>query len=491
MLGSYSSRHGVNVPVISFVTRRLIDGYKGEFTRRIEEELGVRIKTKTSDRPHVNIKGPSEIHIEAAKDLITQLDQKAQIIVGTNVLKTTGSVTRTDYSLLEVHLPSLLASAKRALKPSIQIEEKTSLQPPHKEALLKSSPPASGADIASETTPDLSAAAALSFAGDADIDENLETDAEWKPKPRALKLKFVQSTFTPRNLSQALTYLAAKDADNSYVYAAGPFGGGKTFTPLRAAFEGYAESRYDEIMIIRPSASTGRDPGAMPGNARSKMAPYLKGGIESNIEKIITSRLQELENKKIVRAFTPDFERGETYDHAFILVDEPQNLTMQQAELLVGRLGEGSVMVFAGDIGGKQNDLRGQVSGLAHLIATQGAGTEQDEILRDATAFIQFKHEDSAARNKILPHVSRALNEPPQAYADFMQAVLEVRHDSKMAQAIEGIREYAVDKLAMAARNTLFRYEKQIQDKYPALYAENREIFRQQRPALHAASKIA
>ena len=476
MLENYSAHRDVTIPVISFVTRKLISGRKGEFVNKISKALGVKITTKISQGNFVIINGPNQSRVEAAIEIIRQLDQQAKIIADTQALTTTSSVGRTAYAMVGAHLTPLLETAIKNLPPL-----------PIPGLFLESEVPPEERGYRGKTA--ISAATKRKNRPQPEPEQNEQPDdGEWKAKPRAHTIKFNDSGFQPRNLSQALTYLASKDPEISYVYAAGPMGGGKTFTPLRAAFEAYNESRVDEIIIIRPTSSTGKDPGAMPGDVRRKQDPYLKGGIASNIKKMLVKLdMPALEKAKVLRAFTPDFERGETYDHAFILVDEPQNLSMEQAELLVGRLGEGSVMAFAGDIGGKQNDLKGQVSGLVHLIATQASATKQDGVLKDATAFIQFQHEDSAARNKILPHVSRALNEPPSAYGDFMRAILEARKDSKIAKAIEGTREFAVSELAMAAENTILRYGKDIRASFPDRYNRYKDVLPKQEPRLKVA----
>jgi phosphate starvation-inducible protein PhoH len=478
MLENYSARRGVNIPVISFVTRKLISGHKSEFVIKISKALDVKIITKGSQSNYIVIKGSDPSRVEAATEIMRQLDQQAKIIADTQALTTTSSVGRTAYAMVGAHLSPLLDTAIKNLPPL-----------PIPGVFLESElPPEERGYMGKTAIPEGKRKHRPEPVAKPEQDDAQPDDGEWKPKPRALSIKFNDSSFKPRNLSQALTYLASKDDGISYVYAAGPFGGGKTYTPLRAAFEAYNESRVDEVIVIRPTSSTGKDPGAMPGDPRRKQDPYLKGGIASNIKKMLVKLdMAALEKAKVLRAFTPDFERGETYDRAFILVDEPQNLSMEQAELLVGRLGEGSVMVFAGDIGGKQNDLKGQVSGLVHLIATQASATKQDGVLKDATAFIQFKHEDSAARNKILPHVSRALNEPPSAYAGFMSAILEARKDSKIAKAIEGTREFAVSELAMAAENTILRYGKDIRASFPDLYNRYKDVLPKQEPRLKVA----
>ncbi len=160
---------------------------------------------------------------------------------------------------------------------------------------------------------------------------------------------------------------------NSYVYAGGPAGGGKTYSALKAAMDAYAQGLVDEVIIIRPPTTAGKDPGAMPGDKNKKGEPYLTGGIASNLEKITGMTMRDLQDKKVIRAILPDWERGETYgtkaSPVFVYIDEPQNLTVQQAELLITRLAEGSIMVWGGDIGGKQNDLKNQLSGFVHQLS--------------------------------------------------------------------------------------------------------------------------
>jgi phosphate starvation-inducible PhoH-like protein len=50
------------------------------------------------------------------------------------------------------------------------------------------------------------------------------------------------------------------------------------------------------------------------------------------------------------------FLRGNTFTNCFVLIDEAQNATMRQTELMIGRLGINSKMVFCGDM--SQCDLR-------------------------------------------------------------------------------------------------------------------------------------
>jgi phosphate starvation-inducible PhoH-like protein len=60
------------------------------------------------------------------------------------------------------------------------------------------------------------------------------------------------------------------------------------------------------------------------------------------------------EGKIIVSPF--GFLRGNTFSNSCIIIDEAQNATMRQTELMIGRLGRNSKMIFCGDM--SQCDLR-------------------------------------------------------------------------------------------------------------------------------------
>ena len=50
------------------------------------------------------------------------------------------------------------------------------------------------------------------------------------------------------------------------------------------------------------------------------------------------------------------FMRGRTFANSFVIVDECQNITHTQTEMVMGRLGKGGKMVFCGDL--TQVDLK-------------------------------------------------------------------------------------------------------------------------------------
>ena len=57
--------------------------------------------------------------------------------------------------------------------------------------------------------------------------------------------------------------------------------------------------------------------------------------------------------------------RGRSFDNAFIVVDEAQNITAHELKMLLTRVGEGSTIVLNGDA--QQSDLK-EADGLSKVI---------------------------------------------------------------------------------------------------------------------------
>ena len=456
-MGEKSDHVEINVPMTNFVTRSLANGYGGELSRRIGEALKVEVQSFSTSHPLISISG-KEANVKIAERLIQQLDQRAGVIQDRNQISKTPRIIKEHRDHVEAEFKTLLIEAQDSLEMSkryIALPNTMSRKETRDSKFFEE-----GAGAA--------------------FNKNAK-DGNAKDK---LFIPVIQETFSPRNASQAYTYMASLDTlpgangkrkfANSYVYLGGPAGGGKTFTALRGAIDAYRMGMAGEIIVIRPPTTVGGTDAAMPGDQRKKSAPFTNPGIASNILKITGKSMATLESSGILRAIIPVWERGETYGTpekpAFVIIDEPQNLTVQQAELLVSRLAEGSIMLFSGDIGGKQTDLKNQIPGLAHLIATQGSAKMSDRVLDKAAAFIKFTKEDSAARNPILPHVLKAINEPPPEYASLVNVFQESGRNAAQERAIERIGLFAAKTLEEAAGKTARHYENEGQRLFPSLF---------------------
>ena len=82
------------------------------------------------------------------------------------------------------------------------------------------------------------------------------------------------------------------------------------------------------------------------------LAPiYANLGMLYNKDKI-----EKLVEEDIIEIVPFAFMRGRTFPNSMIIVDECQNITHSQTEMMIGRLGKNGKMVFCGDI--TQTDLK-------------------------------------------------------------------------------------------------------------------------------------
>jgi PhoH-like ATPase len=180
----------------------------------------------------------------------------------------------------------------------------------------------------------------------------------------------------PRNAEQIFALDALMRPEVQLLTLTGRAGTGKTLLALAAALE--QRRTYRQIYLARPVVPLGnRDIGFLPGDVKSKLDPYMQP-LWDNIS-VIRHRLspesretkalaEMIEHEKI--AIAPlAYIRGRSLDHVFFIVDEAQNLTPHEVKTIITRAGEGSKVVFTGDI--HQIDtpyLDSQSNGLTFLI---------------------------------------------------------------------------------------------------------------------------
>lgn len=143
--------------------------------------------------------------------------------------------------------------------------------------------------------------------------------------------------------------------DNPVTVLKGAAGSGKTLVATQVALDLLFTKQIQKIIITRPTVSK-EEIGFLPGDIREKMDPWL-APIYHNLymlyDKEKVDKELELGNIEIV-PFA--FMRGRTFVNSFVIVDEAQNVTHNQMETVIGRLGKGSKMTICGDIA--QIDLR-------------------------------------------------------------------------------------------------------------------------------------
>jgi len=181
----------------------------------------------------------------------------------------------------------------------------------------------------------------------------------------------------PRNAEQAFAFSALLSQEIRLVTLMGKAGSGKTLLALAAALE--CRSTYRQILLARPTVPlSNRDLGYLPGDVAAKLDPYMKP-LQDNLTVIRhelgdkdpnAQRIGEmLEAEKLV--MTPlAYIRGRSLQRVFLIVDEAQNLTPHEVKTIITRAGEGTKMVFTGDI--QQIDhpyLDSLSNGLSYLVS--------------------------------------------------------------------------------------------------------------------------
>ena len=179
----------------------------------------------------------------------------------------------------------------------------------------------------------------------------------------------------PRNIEQKFALDACMNPDTKLVALTGGAGTGKTLLALAAAIE--QEDDFDQIILSRPTVVLGgQDIGFLPGDQKSKMSPYIQP-LMDNLDVIRrcfkpgSKQFQKIEamlheEKLLISPLA--YIRGRSLGKVYFIVDEAQNLTPHEVKTIITRAGEGTKMVFTGDIFQIDQPYLDQWSnGLTHL----------------------------------------------------------------------------------------------------------------------------
>ena len=188
--------------------------------------------------------------------------------------------------------------------------------------------------------------------------------------------KIITYGIKPRNAEQTFALNALTNNDIQLVSLTGKAGTGKTLLALAAALQ--VKKYYRQIFIARPIVPlSNKDIGFLPGDIQSKIEPYMQplwDNLRVIQDQFPESDKQSLainnmikEEKLVIEPLS--FIRGRSLQRIFFIVDEAQNLTPHEIKTIITRAGEGSKVVFTGDI--YQIDhpyLDSQSNGLSYLI---------------------------------------------------------------------------------------------------------------------------
>lgn len=168
-------------------------------------------------------------------------------------------------------------------------------------------------------------------------------------------------------------------------FGVGPAGTGKTYLAVACAVDALERDAVKRIILTRPAVEAGERLGFLPGDLAQKVDPYLRPLYDALYDLLGFDRTQKLFEKQVIEIAPLAYMRGRTLNHAFVILDEAQNTTVEQMKMFLTRIGFGSKAVITGDV--TQVDLhKTQRSGLV----------DATHVLKDVRgiAFTQFSSAD-------------------------------------------------------------------------------------------------
>jgi phosphate starvation-inducible PhoH-like protein len=171
----------------------------------------------------------------------------------------------------------------------------------------------------------------------------------------------------PMSLSQVAFMNKLLHAQHPLILGIGPTGTGKTHLALAAGINALALGRVKTLVATRPHLI--REGEVITESIRAETSDdYQLRPIEDELHALLGSaevrRMKEHEQLEILPLGRM---RGRTFNDAFIVIDEAQNMTVRKMRMALTRLGLGARMVVTGDP--TQIDLHDEEpSGLPHLL---------------------------------------------------------------------------------------------------------------------------
>ena len=135
---------------------------------------------------------------------------------------------------------------------------------------------------------------------------------------------------------------------NTLTLLAGKAGSGKTLLACQVALDGLLRRHYEKIIITRPTVSK-EEIGFLPGDLREKMDPWIQPIYQNMYALYDKAKVEKLIEDGKIEIVPLAFMRGRTFLDSCIIVDEAQNVTHEQMEMIATRIGIRSKMIICGD----------------------------------------------------------------------------------------------------------------------------------------------
>jgi phosphate starvation-inducible PhoH-like protein len=149
-------------------------------------------------------------------------------------------------------------------------------------------------------------------------------------------------------LNQEQKEAKSKILESTVTLLAGSAGSGKTLLACQIALEKLFMKEVEKIIITRPTVSK-EEIGFLPGDLREKMDPWVQPIYQNMYALYDRVKIEKHIQEGDIEIVPVSFMRGRTFLDSIVIVDEAQNVTHEQMEMIVTRLGLRSKMIICGD----------------------------------------------------------------------------------------------------------------------------------------------
>jgi PhoH-like ATPase len=240
-----------------------------------------------------------------------------------------------------------------------------------------------------------------------------------KDESQQIRRRDYVSGIKPKNIAQECVIDALTNPEISVIALTGNAGSGKTLLALAAGLHQTMKSDplYDQVLVARPTvplSGSENEMGFFPGTVAEKINPWMQP-IFDNLEVVMSAQRnlkssgrklpiecqdqEELIKKTGIKIEPLALIRGRSLPDKYFILDESQNMRPLGVKTAVTRCGEGTKIIFTGDLGQIDNPwLDSQSNGLAYLISRY---INEPEFC--------YLHMTQSARSKMADKASRLL----------------------------------------------------------------------------------
>jgi phosphate starvation-inducible protein PhoH and related proteins len=137
--------------------------------------------------------------------------------------------------------------------------------------------------------------------------------------------------------------------DSTVSIIRGKAGSGKSLLAAQVALDMLFKKEIEKIIIARPAVTAGEQIGFLPGSKDEKMAPFTAPVFDNMNRLYSKDKIEKLVLDGLIEIIPVGFLRGFNFTNCVVIIDEAQNCTEIQLELILGRLCMGSKIIICGD----------------------------------------------------------------------------------------------------------------------------------------------